>query len=65
MDSTYVPRGKTTRLTPADEAASSKAARDNMERQAFHEWPNEAGVSTPLRFQVPRPGTIWLRRRPV
>jgi hypothetical protein len=34
----------TTRLTPADEAASAKAAYKNMEEQAWHEWPNEAGV---------------------
>ncbi|KAK3300904.1 retinal pigment epithelial membrane protein-domain-containing protein [Chaetomium fimeti] len=43
MGSPYVPHGTTTRLTPADEAASSKAAYRNMEQQAFHEWPNEAG----------------------
>ncbi|KAG7294563.1 hypothetical protein NEMBOFW57_004639 [Staphylotrichum longicolle] len=43
MGSPYVSQGTTTRLTPADEAASSEAAYKNMERQAFHEWPNEAG----------------------
>ncbi|KAK4107026.1 hypothetical protein N656DRAFT_822023 [Canariomyces notabilis] len=58
MGSAYVPRRKTTGLTPADEAASSKAALDNLERQGFHEWPNEAGVSTSLRFQVPRPDRV-------
>ncbi|KAK5652829.1 hypothetical protein OQA88_9495 [Cercophora sp. LCS_1] len=35
--------GTTTRLTPADEAGSSKSAFKNMERQAFQDWPNEAG----------------------
>lgn len=43
--STHAPRGTTTRLTSADEAASLKSAVDNMEQKAFQEWPNEAGVS--------------------
>ncbi|KAL1835557.1 hypothetical protein VTJ49DRAFT_6489 [Mycothermus thermophilus] len=43
MATPYVPQGTTTRLTPADEEASSKAAYKNMEEQAWHEWPNEAG----------------------
>lgn len=51
MDSTYVPLGTTTRLTPADEAASTQSARENMEQQAFNEWPNEAGVN----IFLPRP----------
>lgn len=44
MGSAYVPQGTTRRLTPADEAASAMAATRNLEQQAFHEWPNEAGV---------------------
>ena len=44
MDS-YTPQGTATRLTPADEAASFRTARENRQRGAFQEWPNEAGVS--------------------
>ncbi|KAK4118734.1 carotenoid cleavage dioxygenase 1 [Parathielavia appendiculata] len=43
MGSTYPPQGTTTRLTAADEDASAKAAGENVAKQAFHEWPNEAG----------------------
>ncbi|KAK3292963.1 carotenoid cleavage dioxygenase 1 [Chaetomium fimeti] len=43
MDSTYVPQGTTTRLTPADLDASDESSRKNIEQKAFCEWPNEAG----------------------
>jgi hypothetical protein len=46
MGSTYTPQGITTRLTPADEAASIQSSGENLGKQAFLEWPNEAGVST-------------------
>ncbi|KAI9150767.1 Beta,beta-carotene 15,15'-dioxygenase [Paramyrothecium foliicola] len=39
----YVPRGTTTRLTPADEAASAESAHENSKRKVFQNWPNEAG----------------------
>lgn len=45
MTKTYIPQGTTTRLTPADEVASSESALKNITGQAFREWPNEAGVS--------------------
>ncbi|KAL2141913.1 hypothetical protein VTI28DRAFT_1798 [Corynascus sepedonium] len=41
--SDFTPQGTITRLTPADLGASSKAVQENLKRQAFREWPNEAG----------------------
>ncbi|KAK0753536.1 beta,beta-carotene 9',10'-dioxygenase [Schizothecium vesticola] len=65
MTSTYTPQGTTTRLTPADEAASAKEAIDNMAQEAFHDWPNEAGfdgltehrgpIELPVRGAIP----VW------
>ncbi|KAK4207025.1 carotenoid cleavage dioxygenase 1 [Rhypophila decipiens] len=43
MGSTYIPQGTTTKLSPADREASIKASTDNLRREAFTEWPNDAG----------------------
>lgn len=43
MASTYIPRGTTSKLSPADRDASFKASTENLKREAFTEWPNEAG----------------------
>lgn len=47
MESNGVQQGTTTRLTAVDEASSTKSAYENMQQQAFNNWPNEAGVRIP------------------
>ncbi|KAK0641413.1 carotenoid oxygenase [Cercophora newfieldiana] len=53
MSSNYTPCGTTTRLTPADEAESLKAAYENMAQEAFQEWPNEAGFDSLTEHRGP------------
>lgn len=48
----------TTRLTAADEKASAQKLRENYAREAFPDWPNEAGVSVSTAVQ----SSMTLRR---
>ena len=65
MASTYVSQGTTTRLSAADVDASTKSASENIKRQAFTEWPNDAGFEGltehrgPIELKVNGAIPIW------
>lgn len=65
MNSTYVPHGTITKLSAADIVTSAKAASENLERQAFTEWPNEAGFDGltehrgPIELKVKGVIPVW------
>lgn len=41
----FIPSGKAVLRTSSDEAADRDEFVENMTREAYKEWPNEAGVS--------------------